>query len=97
MNHLLMFPPCPVLKLCPGRKLSNIVMSPPGHHLSQTFSIRPSPGYDPDLDPQTVAIKYLKIIKSQLLIVGRAQSSGIFMVIFIIFDWLSRLRIFVKL
>ena len=54
-------------------------------------------GYDPDLDPQTVAIKYLKFIKSQLLIVGRAQSSGIFMVIFIIFDWLSRLRIFVKL
>ena len=58
-------------------------------------------GYDPDPDPElrqtAVTIKYLKIIKSQVLIVGRAQSSGIFMVIFIIFDWLSRLRIFVKL
>ena len=64
------------------------------------FSIRLS-GYDPDPDPElsqtAVVIKYLKIIKSQVLIVGRAQSSGIFMVIFIIFDWLSRLRIFVKL
>ena len=70
--------------------------------LTFVFSIRlsgydPDPDRDPELSQTAVVIKYLKIIKSQVLIVGRAQSSGIFMVIFIIFDWLSRLRIFVKL
>ena len=81
------------------------MMSPAGHHVRcqhSDFSIRLRSEDTTQTLSQAamllpVTIKYLEIIKSQVLIVGRAQSSGIFMVIFIIFDWLSRLRIFVKL